>query len=161
VGVYPFGEPIHQPVQWAARLAKAMILGLLDLPHFGRGQYENSCVKLLMAVTHGGYLWLDKLISIYIELIAHITTLPSQGIDPAQFLEEKTMVEEMKKKYDTERGAQGIIIKWISDIATRMDTKNMACKLIKKCHKEEVLVGFSQLQHIVSREPQSVGPRIY
>jgi hypothetical protein len=40
--------------------------------------------------------------------------LPSPGEDPAQFLEEKTkektLAEEMKKKYGTERGSHGIII---------------------------------------------------
>jgi len=59
VGVDPFVEPIHQLVQWETGLAKAWILGLLELPHFGRGKYENSCIKQLMAVTHGGDLWLD------------------------------------------------------------------------------------------------------
>jgi hypothetical protein len=145
VGIGPFGEPINQPVQWAAGLAKNGILGLLDLPHFGRGQYANSCVKQLMAVTHGGYIWLEQLVSIDVELIAHITGLPSRGMDPTQFLEDKTkekaLAEEMKKKYGTERGSRGIIIKRISDIATRMATKIMACKLLRKCRKEEVSVG--------------------
>jgi hypothetical protein len=82
VGIGPFGEPINQPVQWAAGLAKNGILGLLDLPHFGRGQYANNCVKQLMAVTHGGYLWLEQLVSIDVELITYITGLPSRGEDP-------------------------------------------------------------------------------
>jgi hypothetical protein len=34
-----------------------------------------------------------------------------------------------------------IIIKWISDTTTRMETKLMACKLLQKCHKEEVPTG--------------------
>jgi hypothetical protein len=79
VGMNAVGEPIDQPLQWATGLEKTGILGLLELPHFGRGQYTNSCIKQLMAVTHGGDIWLDKLISIDVELIAHITGLPSQG----------------------------------------------------------------------------------
>jgi hypothetical protein len=59
VGIGPFGEPINQLVQWATRMAKNGILGLLDIPHFGRGQYTCKCVKQLMAVTHGGYMWLE------------------------------------------------------------------------------------------------------
>jgi hypothetical protein len=47
----------------------------------------------------------------------------------------------MKKKYGTKRGSRGIIIKHISDAATRMATKIMACKLLRKCLKEEVPVG--------------------
>jgi hypothetical protein len=100
------------------------ILGLLELPHFGRGQYTNSCVKKLMAVTHYGDVWLDKNVSIDIDLIAHITGLPSRGMDPAQFLDEKakdkTLMEEMKNKFGTDRGMQGIIIKQINDFATQM-----------------------------------------
>jgi hypothetical protein len=48
----------------------------------------------------------------------------------------------MKKKYGTERGLHGIIIKHISDTATRMATKIMACKLLRKCCKEELLTEF-------------------
>jgi hypothetical protein len=44
----------------------------------------------------------------------------------------------MKNKYGTKRGMRRIIIKWISDIATRMATKIMAYKMLKKCRKEEV-----------------------
>jgi hypothetical protein len=51
-------------------LEKTRILGLLDLPHFGRGQHATACIKQLLAVTHGGDIWLDKLISIDVELIA-------------------------------------------------------------------------------------------
>jgi hypothetical protein len=54
---------------------------------------------------------------------------------------EKELSEEMKKKYGTERGSHGIIIKWISDIATRMAMKIMACKILKKFHNEKVSVG--------------------
>jgi hypothetical protein len=62
-----------------------------------------------------------------------------------QFLEdktkEKTLVEEMEKKYGTERGSHGIIIMNISDATTRMAIEIMACKFLKKCRKEEVPVG--------------------
>jgi hypothetical protein len=61
-----------------------------------------------MATTHRGYLWLEQIVSIDIELIAYITELPSRREIPAQFLDEKTkekaLAEEMKKKYGTERG---------------------------------------------------------
>jgi hypothetical protein len=133
MGINLIGEPIDQPLQWATGLEKTGILGLLDLPHFGRGQYTSSCVKQLLAVTHGGDIWLDKLVSIDVELIAHITGFPSRGMDPMQFLDdkskEKTLAEEMKKKYGTDRGMRGIIIKRINDAATQMATKILACKL--------------------------------
>jgi hypothetical protein len=66
-------------------------------------------------------------------------------MDLAQFLEDKTkeksLTKEMKKKYGTERGTCKIIVKWICDIATIMVMKIMACKLLRKFHKEEVSVG--------------------
>ena len=45
VGSNPFGELINQPLQWETGLEKTRILGLLDLPHFGRDQYANACIK--------------------------------------------------------------------------------------------------------------------
>jgi hypothetical protein len=88
---------------------------------------------------------LDKIILIDIDIIAHITRFPSQGMDPAQFLDdntkEKSLAEDMKNKYDTDRGMRGIIIKRINDVATQMVTKILACKLLRKCHREEVLAG--------------------
>jgi hypothetical protein len=56
-------------------------------------------------------------------------------------MKEKALDEEMKKKYGTERGSREIIIKRISDAMTRMATKIMACKLLRKCRKEEVPAG--------------------
>jgi hypothetical protein len=77
VGMNSFGEPISHPLQWATMLEKIGILGLLDLPHFGRGQHTTTCVKQLLAVIHGGNIWLDKLVSIYVEIMANITRFPS------------------------------------------------------------------------------------
>jgi hypothetical protein len=87
----------------------------LKLQHFGRGQYATSCVKQLLAVTHGEDIWPEKYVPIMIELIAQITGLPIRGMDPALILDdkskEKAMAEEMKKKYGTARETRGIIIK--------------------------------------------------
>jgi hypothetical protein len=145
VGVNAVGEPIDQPLQWTTGLEKTWILGLLDLPHFDRGQYINSCIKQLMEVTHDRDIWLDKLVLIDVEIIAHITGLSSRGMDPAQFInyktKEKSLMEEMKKKYGTNRGTQGIIIKRINDVMTQMAAKILACKLLRKCCREEVSVG--------------------
>jgi hypothetical protein len=140
VGIGPFGEPINQPVQWATRLAKNGILGLLDIPHFGRGQDANNCVKKMLVVTHGGYLWLEQTVSVDVEITAYITGLPTWGETPAQFFDdntkEKALTDEMKNNYGTERGSRRIIIKRISDTTTRMATKVMVCKLLRKCCKE-------------------------
>lgn len=83
--------------------------------------------------------------SIDIKVITFITGLPTTGESPAQYLDDKTkekaLTEEMKKTYGTERSSRGIIIKRIGDTVTRMATKLMACKMLRKCCKEEVHDG--------------------
>jgi hypothetical protein len=54
VGMSQFGEPLDQPLQWETGLQRTRILGLMDLPHFGRGQQATACVKQLLEFTHGG-----------------------------------------------------------------------------------------------------------
>jgi hypothetical protein len=134
IGIGPFGDPILQPKPWAAGLENTGILNLLEIPHFGRGKEVNNCIKQLIAVLHGGFLWMEQPISIDVELITTITGLPSMGENPAQYLDDKTkekaLAEEMKRTYGTERGSHGIIIKRISDATTRMATKLMACKML-------------------------------
>jgi hypothetical protein len=129
VGLGPFGEPINQPKHWATGLDKTDILGMLDIPHFGRGWDIRNYVKQMMEVTHIGYLWLEQLISIDMDLIAYITGLPTRGETPVPFLDENTkekaLAEKMKKTYRIERGSHGIIIKRISDVEKRMATKIM------------------------------------
>jgi hypothetical protein len=44
----------------------------------------------------------------------------------------------MKKKYGTARGTRGIIIKQINNTATQLGAKILACKLLRKCSREEV-----------------------
>jgi hypothetical protein len=145
LGTGPFGDPILQPKQWAAGLANTEILNLLDIMHFGRGWDTNNCINQLMADTHKCYLWLEDPVSIGMELISFIIGLPSWGENPMQYLDdkkkEKALEEEMKNTYGTERGSCIIIIKRISDPGARMATKQMACKLPRKCRKEEVHVG--------------------
>jgi hypothetical protein len=64
-------------------VGKTCILNLLDIPHFGRSAEINICVKLLLICVHGLFLWLDRPVSIDIELIAWITGFPSKGEDPS------------------------------------------------------------------------------
>jgi hypothetical protein len=163
MGIGPFGEPILQPKQWDVELANTGILKLLDIPHFGRGHDVNNCVKKLMEVTQGGYLWVEEPILIDVERVVFISGLPSLGEILAQFLNDKTkekvLVEEMKKTYGTERGSCRIIIKCISDVATRLATKLMACKFLRNCLKEEDPVGV--IAAAARKELCLDGPRTY
>jgi hypothetical protein len=142
----PFIDPILQPKQWGIELANTRILNLLDTPHFGRGYDVNNCIKQLMAVTNRGYLWVEEPISLDVELIAFIIGFPYQGESPRQFHDDKkkdkVLEEDMKKTYDTKIGSCRIIIKCISDVATRLATKLMTCKFLRKCPKEEFHDGF-------------------
>jgi hypothetical protein len=74
-------------------------------------------------------------VSIDVKLIWFIIGLPSNGEKLVQYMDDKTkekaLVEEMKKTYGVERGSCGIIIKWISDVTTSMETKSMSCKLLR------------------------------
>jgi hypothetical protein len=90
VGTSQFGESLDQPLQWETRLQKTVILGLVDLPDFGRGQHATVCVKQLLVFTHGRDIRLDKNVLIYVEIITNITRFPTQGMDLVQFLDDKS-----------------------------------------------------------------------
>jgi hypothetical protein len=45
MGIGHFREPINLPKKWETRLANTRILGLLEIPHFGRGNHVRNCVK--------------------------------------------------------------------------------------------------------------------
>jgi hypothetical protein len=143
--VNQLGEIISQPHQWAIGLDRMSILGLVKLPHFGRGHYATSCIKRLLVVMHGWDIWLDKPVPLTIEIITQITGLPNRGMDPVLILDdkskEKALTEEMNKKYGTTRGKRGIIIKQINNVATQLGTNILAYKLLRKCRKDEVPVG--------------------
>jgi hypothetical protein len=70
---------VLHPKQWIIGLFNTCIMNFLEIPHFGRGKYVNNCVKQLLTVLHGGFLWMDKLVSIDVELISFIIGLPSDG----------------------------------------------------------------------------------
>jgi hypothetical protein len=60
------------PQPWTMNLAQSTILNVMKIPHFGRHQEVNACVKLLLSCYHGGYLWLDRCITIDPMLIHRI-----------------------------------------------------------------------------------------
>jgi hypothetical protein len=66
------------------------ILNLVEIPHFKQGKYVNKYVKKLLAVLHGGFVWLEEPVSIDVELIEFITCLPSNNEKPSQNLNDKT-----------------------------------------------------------------------
>jgi hypothetical protein len=65
-------------------------MNLLEIPHFGRGKDVNACVKKLLERVHGGFLWMDRPIPIDVDLIVKITGMPTDGVKPEQYLDDKT-----------------------------------------------------------------------
>lgn len=94
---------------------------------------------------HGGTLWLDRAISIYIELIARITGLPSAGEDPARLFpgkgKDKELADKMMNKYGTERGACGLKVALINNDSIKCATQVLAYKLLRKYRPYEVSGG--------------------
>jgi hypothetical protein len=126
-------------------LYNTRIMNLLDVLHFRCGKHINGCVKQLLARVHGGILWMDRSVPINVDLIAAITRIPTNEENPEKYLEDKTKAksisDEIKAKYGTERGNNGIRISDINDPATRFATRMLSCKLMCKCRKEEVSAG--------------------
>jgi hypothetical protein len=65
-------------------------MNLLEIPHFERGKYVNNCIKQLLALVHGGILWMDRPVSIDVDLISEIIGFPTDGEKPEQYLDDKT-----------------------------------------------------------------------
>ena len=75
---------VHTMQKWELGLTKSGILGLIHIPHFGRLTQANACAKKLLACLHGGYMWLDQLVQVTIELISQIMMFPKEGLNPSQ-----------------------------------------------------------------------------
>jgi hypothetical protein len=73
------------PQSWTMNLTQSTLLNVMKIPHFGRHQEVNACVKLVLSCYHGGYLWLNYCIIVDPTLINRITGLSMQGSDPQEF----------------------------------------------------------------------------
>jgi hypothetical protein len=76
-----------------------------------------------------------------VNLISKMTGLPSVGVKPEQYLNDKMkkhyIAEEVKEHFGTDIGSIGMIIKNFNEPTTIFLTKWMAYKLLRKCRKEE------------------------
>jgi hypothetical protein len=54
---------------------------------------------------------------------------------------EKSIAEEINNKYGIDKGSRGMIIKQITKPTMIFVTKLMACKLLRRCCKEEAPAG--------------------
>jgi hypothetical protein len=71
-------------------LAQSTLLNVMKIPHFSRHQEVNACVKLLLASYHGGYLCLNRRITVDLALINQITRLSMEVPDPHDYYPRKT-----------------------------------------------------------------------
>jgi hypothetical protein len=78
-------KPRIVPQLWTMDIVRSTILNVMKIPHFGRHQEVNVCIKLLLLRYHGGYLWLDRRITLDLTLIHKINGLSMQGLDPYDF----------------------------------------------------------------------------
>jgi hypothetical protein len=97
------------PQPWTMNLVQSTLLNVMKIPHFGRNQEVNACVNLLIACYHGGYLWLDRHITVDPTLIHRIIGLCMQGPDPQDFYPGKAtnraLAQKIKDTYgDVENG---------------------------------------------------------
>jgi hypothetical protein len=85
-------------------LAQSTLFNVMKIPHSGRHQEVNACVKLLLCCYHGGYLWLYHCIKVNPTLINQITGLSMQGPDPQDFYPGKamdhTLAQRIKDTYE-------------------------------------------------------------
>jgi hypothetical protein len=63
----------------------------MRIPHFGKHQEVNACVKLLLSCYHGSYLWLNRHITVDLMLINRIMGLSMKGPDTHDFYPGKAM----------------------------------------------------------------------
>jgi hypothetical protein len=93
---------------------------------------------------HGVYLLLNRLVSLDIDLFVWIIVLPLQVWDPSLLFSdknnEKTLSESMIEKFHTHIGVCGLDVESICDPTMRFVTQVLACKLLRKCQKDQVLV---------------------
>ena len=82
-------NPKIVPQPWIKEIVISTILKVMKIPHFGRHQEVNACVKHLLSFYQGGYLWLDRCITLDLALIHRITGLSMQGLDPHRFYLER------------------------------------------------------------------------
>jgi hypothetical protein len=109
----------------------------MNIPHFGRHQEVNACVRLLLSCYHRGYLWLDRRITVDLILINQITGLSMQGPDPQEFYPRKTadraLAQRIKDTYgNLEKGMRGYKVASIENGEMRLGFQLIAGKLVIK-----------------------------
>lgn len=91
------------------------------------------------------------------ELIHRISWLPYKGKDPAEITgksRDLALTEAMKKKYKFGKKKRGYIISSIKDKGVCVATQLLAGKVMRKCHRDKVLVLVVALVEQCTKEVQ-------
>jgi hypothetical protein len=96
-------KPRIVPQPWIKELARSTTLNVMKIPHFDR-QEVNACVKLLLSCYHGGFLWLDRCITVDPTLIHLIIGLSMQGSYPQQFYPGKAAYRSLAQRIKEDYG---------------------------------------------------------
>jgi hypothetical protein len=131
------------PQSWTQNLAQSTLLNVMKIPHFGRHQEVNACIKLLLSCYHRGYLWLNRCITVDPTLINRITGLSMQGPDPQEFYPGKTsdraLAQKIKETYgDVEKGTRGYKVASIQSGTVHLSCQLIAGKLVHKNRPTQV-----------------------
>jgi hypothetical protein len=136
-------NPKIVPQKWTHNLAQSTLLNVMKIPHFGRHQEVNACVRLLLSCYHDGYLSLDRHITVDPILINQITGLSMQGPDLQDFYPGKTtdraLAQRIKYTYgDMEKGTRGYKVASIENAAVLFGCQLIAGKLVQKNRPTQV-----------------------
>jgi hypothetical protein len=134
------------PQLWTMNIARSTILNVMKIPHFIRHQEVNMCVKLLLSCYHGGYLWLDRHITVDPALIHRITGFNMQGPDPRDFylgkVADRALMQCIKDTYDdVDKGKWGYKVASIQNGTVHLACELIIGKLIRK-KKPMKVMGF-------------------
>jgi hypothetical protein len=86
------------PQQWMMNLAQSTLVNVMKISHFNRHQEVNSCVKMLLEIYHGEYLWLNLCIIVYPSLNHQITGISMQGPNPHNYYPRNTTDHTLSQK---------------------------------------------------------------
>jgi hypothetical protein len=106
----------------------------------------NICVKLLLSCIHGGFLWLDREVSIDTHLIACDYRISISRGRPSTIVHRQDAGKILSRKnegkiWHIQRSAQTRHHASINDDTIRFVTQVLACKLLRKCCKDQVPAG--------------------
>lgn len=117
------------------------MLHLWWIPHYHHTSITIFVIWKIKCLIHYGYLWLEELIPITVDLIHQIYWLPTKGNNTTAIAGESSdlgITDTMKAKYKLKKMKRGYVIVSIKDKAVHVATQLLARKLMRKCHVDEV-----------------------